>query len=58
MIDGAGDRGDRNAGERGYAADVDLGGRGYVTGLAGSFHGEGDLWFWGSAYASMELEAN
>jgi len=58
VVDGAGDRGDRNARERSYAADVDLWGRGYVTGLAGSFHGEGDLWFWGSAYASMELEAN
>jgi len=57
VIDGAGDGGDGNAGERSYAANVDLGGRGYVIGLTRSFHGGGNL-FCGSAYASVRLEAN
>ena len=43
VVDGAGDGGDGDAGERSYAADVDLGRGGDVSWLANSFHVRVDL---------------
>jgi hypothetical protein len=45
MIDGARDGGDRNPGERRYAADINFGGRSCVRRLACSFQRVGDLGF-------------